>query len=191
MATYGRNFEVVATPRATGRLTGVTPTVGNKLPMGIPVEYDFAAALSALNLQPVKSSSADTAKAEGSGQGILLYEFAPAAFAGFDPLLQLYSDMDTVPLGANAQIIHGPTTRIILRNTSSTTFLNTRTYAARTMVAGLGGATPTIAAGDYLLPGTGNDTDGWWKETATAANGWLRVLAVDNSRAECVCEVLV
>lgn len=193
MASYGRNFEVVATPEANGRINGYTPTTGSPLPMGIPVEVDTAAAVNALRIQGIKVSASDTAKAQGSGQGVLLYEYAPAAFAGTDPEVTLYSDLDTVPVGSAAQVIHGPGDgiMIILRNTTTATFLNTRSYTGRTMVAGLGGATPTIAVGDYLLPGTGNDTSGWWKETATAANGWLRVVSVDNTRAECVCELLV
>jgi hypothetical protein len=163
--------------------------------MGIPVEVDTAAALNALNLQPLKVSAADTATLP-QGQGVLLYEYAPNAFAGVDPNLTLYSDLNTVPVGAAAQVIHGPSDgiHILLRNTSDSTFLNTRSYPGLTMVAGLGGATPTIAVGDYLTP-VGNTaqslTTGYWKETATVANGWLRVVSVDNARAECVAEILV
>lgn len=193
MANYGRNFEVVATPPARGRGNNSVPTTGDALPMGIPVEVDTAASVNTLGLQPVKVAAADTARSVGSGQGVLLFEYAPNAFAGDDPEITLYSDKDTVPVGAAVQVIHGAGSgiRILLRNTSETTFLNTRTYSARKMVAGLGGATPTIAVGDYLTPGTGNDTAGWWKETGTAANAWLRVVSVDNTREELVAELLV
>jgi hypothetical protein len=51
------------------------------------------------------------------------------------------------------------------------------------MVAGLG-ATPTVAIGDYLTPGAGDDVSGYWAETATAANGWLVVTKVDADRGE-------
>jgi hypothetical protein len=51
------------------------------------------------------------------------------------------------------------------------------------MVAGLG-ATPTVAVGDYLTPGTGNGTAGYWAETATEANAWLIVTAVNASTGE-------
>lgn len=193
MANYSRNFEVVATPPGRGRENGATPTTGSPLPMGIPIELDTSAAVNTLKLQPVKVSSADTARGVGSGQGILLYEYAPSAFAGTDPEITLYSDLDTVPLGAACQILHGAASgiKVVLRNTTTAVFLNTRSYTGRTMVTGLGGATPTIAVGDYLTPGAGNDTTGWWKETATAANAWLRVVSVDNTRAECECELLV
>lgn len=192
MASYGRNFEVVTVPDARHRTNHVTPTTGVNLPMGVPVDLDTAYAPNALSLQPIKLASADTA-ALPQGQGILLYEYAPNAFAGVDPNLTLYSDLDTVPLGAACQVIHGVSDgiQIILRNTSASTFLNTRTYTGRTMVAGLGGATPTIAVGDYLTPGVGNDSSGWWKETAVVANGWLRVVSVDNARSELVAEILV
>ena len=46
------------------------------------------------------------------------------------------------------------------------------------MVAGAG-ATPTVAVGDRLTPGTGNDSAGYWVETANAAEGWLVVTGFD------------
>ena len=51
------------------------------------------------------------------------------------------------------------------------------------MVAGLG-ATPTVVVGDYLRPGVGDDTSGYWTETATEADGWLVVTSVDATRQE-------
>jgi hypothetical protein len=57
------------------------------------------------------------------------------------------------------------------------------------MVAGLG-ATPTLQVGDYLTPGTGNDSAGYWAETASAANAWLVVTLVDSARQEVEAELL-
>jgi len=49
------------------------------------------------------------------------------------------------------------------------------------MVAGVSQATPSVAVGDYLTPGDGNDAAGYWKETSTAANGWWVVTSVDST----------
>ena len=49
------------------------------------------------------------------------------------------------------------------------------------MVAGVSLATPTVAVGNMLTPGTGDDTDGYWKETSDAAEAWLIVTSVDAS----------
>jgi hypothetical protein len=192
MGNYGRNFEVVTMPPAPSRQNYCAPTTGDPIPLGTPVEVNTAAAVNALNLQPIKKSAADEPRTN-QGQGVLLYEYAPAAFAGTDPNLTLYSDLDTAPLGAAVQVIHGGGIgiQILLRNTADSVFLENRTYTGRTMVAGLGGATPTIVVGDYLTPSGGDDTTGWWKETSTEANAWLRVVSVDNDRSELVAELLV
>ena len=80
--------------------------------------------------------------------------------------------------------MNGTDVKIVLRNTSDETFLQTRAYTGRVMVAGIGIATPTLAVGDYLTPGTGDDDNGYWAETATAANAWLVITKVDNDRGE-------
>ena len=56
------------------------------------------------------------------------------------------------------------------------------------MVAGVSIATPTVAVGNFLTPGTGNDTDGYWAETSDAAEAWLVVTAIDaaTDTVECV-----
>jgi hypothetical protein len=79
-------------------------------------------------------------------------------------------------------MVSGSEVKVVLRNTADRTFLNTRSYAGRVMVAGLG-ATPTLAVGDYLTPGTGDDDAGYWAE-GTAANGWLVITNVDAARGE-------
>jgi hypothetical protein len=120
--------------------------------------------------------------------GIALYEWAPAAFAGDDPNLVLYSDKGTVPRGHALQVISGDMIKPVFKNTTDKVYLHTRTYTGRTMVAGMG-ATPTLAVGDMLTPGTGNDTAGYWAETANAAEAWLIVENIDAARHEVECRL--
>lgn len=195
MASYGRNFDFRVPPRSgerAGRFvltdTGIT---GTTLPIGVPVVYDSAEGVdSALtDARSVKLATTEQAPQPGRS-GILVYEHAPAAFAGFDPFLTTHSDIDFAPVGKLVQVVSGDTVKVVLKNTSDRTFLNTRDYDGRKMVAGLGGATPTIVVGDYLTPGTGNDTSGYWAETADVTKAWLVVTAVDNDRAECEAQFL-
>jgi hypothetical protein len=133
----------------------------------------------------------DGAPPKNGHAGIALYEYGPAAFAGDDPILTTYSDKDTIPTGAAIQLVSGDKVKVVLRNTSNRTFLQSRTYVGRTMVAGLG-ATPTVGVGDYLEPfgATASDTNGYWKETATTANAWLVVTKVDSTRGEVEARML-
>lgn len=183
MSSYGRNFEFRVPPHSSNRSGRHYLVDTTALPIGAPVIVDTSEAENGLGLLPVtKATSAQAAPKPGEG-GIAVYEYGPAAFAGEDPFLTTYSDMDTVPGSAAVQVVNGPDVKVVLRNTAAETFLQTRAYAARTMVAGLG-ATLTLAVGDYLTPGTGNDTDGYWEETATASEAWLVITKVDNNRSE-------
>lgn len=187
MGTYGRNFEFRIPPRAERRHGRYSvPTTGTKIPMGAPVRATDDADPTALDLQPVTLLTSATPPVPGMC-GLVLFEHAPAAFAGVDPFLTTYSDLGDVPLGSAVQVIHGSEIKVVFKNTVENDFLDARTYAARTMVAGMG-ATPTIAVGDLLTPGPGNDTDGYWQRTAVAANGWLRVVHLDLVRLEVEAE---
>lgn len=182
MSSYGRNFEFRVPPEGADRSGRFALAVTQ--PIGVPVVRDSAASETALGLMPVKLATGDQAKPLPGLGGILVYEYGPAAFAGDDASLVLYSDKDTVPAGAAVQVISGSEVKVLLRNTTASTFLNTRAYTGRVMVDGIGIATPTVAVGDGLTPGVGNGTSGYWAETATAANKWLIVTKVDNDRAE-------
>jgi hypothetical protein len=121
--------------------------------------------------------------------GIVLYEWAPAAFAGDDPYLVTFADKDKVPRGNACQVISGDPIKVVFTNTpTDRLFLHTRHYAGRTMVAGMG-ATPTLAPGDMLTPGAGDDSGGYWAETAVEADAWLIVETVDAARGEVECRV--
>lgn len=183
MSTYGRNFEFRTPPISRDRggryyLDSATPVA-----IGAPVKVDVSGDANDLDLLPViLATGAQAIPASGMG-GVLVYEYGPAAWAGDDPFLTTYSDKDSAPAGAAVQVVSGKNVKVVLRNTEDSTFLAGRDYAGVTFVAGLG-ATPTVAVGDYLTPGVGDGTSGYWAETGTAANGWLVVTKVDTDRGE-------
>lgn len=187
--SYGRNFEFRVPPHGGQRGARYALADGvTGLPIGAAVaatgsEDDHGRLLVEL--------AADGAAPVAGINGIAVYEHGPAAFAGDDPILTTYSDKDTVPADAAVQVVSGDTVKVVLRNTADRTFLNTRSYEGRTMVAGLG-ATPTVAIGDYLEPygASASDTNGYWKETATASNAWLVVTHVDSARNELEARML-
>ena len=184
MSTYGRNFEFRVPPVHGQRQSRFYASTA--IPIGAPV--GSTTTFDTLNRQELELETGAVAPVSGK-HGILVYEFAPAAFAGDDAMLTTYSDKDTAPAGAAVQLVSGDEVKVVLRNTADRTFLNTRAYAGKTYVAGLG-ATPTLAVGDYLTPGTGDDTDGYWAETASATDAWLLITAVDVDRGEVEARML-
>jgi len=193
MSNYGRNFEFRTPPQSSQR-SGRHFLDQAAVPIGAPVEYATTGTLgvaNALGLEPVvlADSTPATERPLAGEAGIAVYEYGPAAFAGNDPFLTTYSDLDVVPAGAAVQVVSGNDVKVVLRNTDDETFLNTRDYTGRVMVAG-SPATVSLIVGDYLIPGTGNDTDGYWTETAaTQANAWLVVTKVDADRQEFECRL--
>lgn len=182
MGTYGRNFEFRVPPQSGQRAGRYSvPTTGTTIPIGAPIKATAGAAATSLGMAPCTLATGATVPVSGI-HGIAVYEWGPAAFAGNDPFLTTYSDKDFVPLGAAVQLVSGPDVKVVFKNTVANTFLTVRAYTGRVMVAGMG-ATPTIAVGDFLTPGTGDDTAGYWAE-GTAANGWLVVVGVDTVRSE-------
>jgi hypothetical protein len=188
MTTYGRNFGFRIPPDNEyrfGRFT--TPGIGSPIPLGAPVVADTVAGLDPLGLQIVKLVTGATPPTGLSG--VVVYEYAPAAFAGFDPMLTTYSDLGTAPLGKAVQVISGSFCKLWLANTVAEVFLGTRNYPGRTMVNGLG-ATPTVAVGNYLIPGNGDDVNGYWVSSASATNAWMIITNVDTVRAEVEARML-
>ncbi len=188
--SYGRNFEF-RVPPVGGQRGGryATPAAGLgggvEFPIGVPVRATTTH--NTLGLQEVAIGSNATPPKPGKN-GILVFEHLD--FAGSDPLLTTASDRDTAPNGKAVQVVSGSEVKVVLRNTSDRTFLQTRDYAGRIMVAGLG-ATPTVAVGDYLEPHSSpSDDNGYWVETGTAANAWLVVTAVDTARGEVEARML-
>ncbi len=190
MGSYGRNFGFRIVPESENRPGRFSvPTTGTKIPIGAPIVTNGPAGTDTAGRQIVALAAAGTLARKGQ-TGILVYEYGPDAYAGFDPQLTTYSDMGDAPLGAAVQMVSGPNVKIVLKNTPEETFLVTRTYAARKMVEELTadkGTTPsTVVVGDYLIPGTGNTTTGFWKVGGGGAtpNGWLVVTKVDDARGE-------
>lgn len=159
---------------------------GTDQPIGAPVEYSGGVDTSAFGHGVIGVQLATGAQPPNMGtDGILIYEHAPAAFAGYDDALTNYSDLSTAPAGKLVQVINGTETKVVLTTTVASTFLQTRAYTGRVMVAGMGGATSGDAeVGTKLTPGNGSDTAGYWQTTATAANGWLVVTAADETNLE-------
>jgi hypothetical protein len=191
MTTYGRNFGFRIAPQTENRFGRFsTPAAGNPIPIGVPVMADTGAGIDPLGNQILRVAPAGTLTTATAMAGILVYEYAPAAFAGFDPLLTTYSDLGVVPLGKAAQVIAGsPSVKFWLANTVAASFLGSRNYAGRTMVPGIG-ATPTVQVGNFLIPGTGDDVNGWWNSTATQAGAWAVITSVDTVRAEVEARIL-
>lgn len=172
-----RNFEFRVSPLG-GQRGGRYVLGGAARPIGVPVKTDGTN--DGLGRATVVLATGNQV-APKSGQGGVLY-YQDERYVGVDQMLTTYSDMDTAPLGAAVQVVSGDTVKVALTNTSATTFLNRTGYPTpRVMVAGVSISTPTVAVGDFLTPGTGNDTDGYWAETATAANAWLVVTSVNST----------
>lgn len=181
MGTYGRNFEFRVVPEGgqRGGRYRIPADAAAAIPLGSPVEVIDGEDVDALGQLPVQLATGATVPVKGR-HGILVFEHAPNAYAGFDRDLTTYSDLDTAPVGQAVQVVSGDMVKVVLRNTEDRLFFNTRSYNGRNMVAGLG-ATPTLVSGDYLTPGTGDDDAGYWAE-GTAANAWLVVESVDAAR---------
>ncbi len=187
MSEYGRNFEFRVSPQPnyrSGRYKNSTVAI----PIGVPVAVADGATRDANGR--LTFALATGAQAPEIGQcGIAVYEYAWEAFEGRDPNLTTSSDLDTVPANEPCQLVNGTDVVVVLRNTVAGLQLG-RSYPGRIMTAGVSLATPTVVVGDLLTPGVGNDTDGYWAETGTAANGWLRVIGVDTTRAEVTARML-
>lgn len=182
MSNYGRNFEFRIAPQRGQRNGRYVNDSAAAIPLGTPVAVtsDPPDALGREGVEPVTGA---TQPKRGTHGIILVEHIPPTGMAGSDPFLTTYSDIDTAPVGEQVMLVSGDEVKVVLRNTEARTFLNTRDYPGRVMVAGIG-ATPTLEVGDYLTPGVGDDTDGYWAETATEAEAWLVVTAVDLDRGE-------
>lgn len=181
MASYGRNFEF-RVPPVHGERGGRYILGGSTaLPIGAPVKVADGATPSTSYTEALTVGLATGAQAPKKGLcGILVYEVDPGSgLGGYDPVTTTYSDYDTAPVGKLVQVVSGTQTKVVLRNTEDRTFMETTTYAGRLMVP-----VASLVVGDYLTPGTGNDSAGYWVENATASNAWLIVTSVNTDRGE-------
>lgn len=172
-----RNFEFRVSPRSGQRGGRYVLAGATALTSGVPVLV--GSGNDGLGRQNVTLATTSQAIPKSGAGGILVFE--NINFDGVDPVINTYSDVDTASVGDAVQVVSGKGVKIALTNTTATSFLTRTSYpTARIMVAGAG-ATPTVAVGNFLTPGVGNDTDGYWTETATDANAWLVVTSVDST----------
>jgi hypothetical protein len=187
MGTYGRNFDFRIVPTEEQRhgryiLSGTTD-----VPIGAPLKVAAAASPDTAFSGALPALLATGAQAPKRGMaGIGVYEHIE--YRGVDPLLTTFSDLDMIPHGRMFQLVSGAGIKVVFHNTLDRSYLGLRDYQGRIIVAGMG-ATPTVTVGDYLTPGTGDDDNGYWAETGTAANGWLVVTLVDSVKGEVEAEL--
>lgn len=187
MSNYGRNFEFRIAPERGQRNGRYVNNSGSAIVLGAPVAGQGT--FDGLEQEEVALVTGATEPEKGR-HGICIVEHnAATGWAGVDPFLTNQADIDTAPEGDQVILVSGETVKVVLRNTEDRTFLNTRDYDGRTMVAGLG-ATPTLEVGDFLTPGTGNDDDGYWAETSTASEAWMVITHVDTDRNEVEARLL-
>lgn len=189
MGSYGRNVDFRVTPLEMQRRGRIILDEGNAVAIGAPFTIADDAPTDPLWTDALPATLATGAQAPRRGLcGIGIYEHLD--FNQVDPQWIQYSDIDTIPNGRMFQLVSGVGVKVVFKNTADRTFMSgpfARDYQGRIMVAGMG-ATPTVGVGDWLTPGTGDDDNGYWAATATAANGWLRVTNVDALRQEVEAE---
>jgi hypothetical protein len=187
MGSYGRNFDFRVVPLEAQRRGRIVLDQGTDVPVGAPLVIAPGATpnVSYTDALPATLATGGQVPVHGFA-GIGVYEWID--YNQVDPLYITYSDRgDLIPDGKLCQLVAGLNIKVVFKNTSDRTFLNTRDYDGRIMVAGMG-ATPTVAIGDYLTPGVGDDTNGYWAVTQTANEGWLVVTNVDAARQEVEAE---
>lgn len=114
--------------------------------------------------------------------GLLVYEHIQ--YQGVDTALTTSNDppFNKAPKGRYAQVLRGPGTKVWFKNTTTKTLYDGREQTGVTMFAG-GGATPTVAVGDYLRPAA----NGTWQEGGDAQTAWMQVeqISEDGNLIEC------
>lgn len=180
-----RNFGFRVPPEASSRKGRFILGGSTDRPIGAPVKIVVpqTAVTNSTDALTATLATAEQAPVQGLC-GILVYEYDAAAYAGHDPVLTTYADLDVAPVGKMVQVVSGTDVKVWFKNTFARTFDHVRTYPGRLMVAGVSIATPTVKIGDLLSPGVGDDTSGYWAETSTASNAWLRVTDVQGDLVE-------
>lgn len=189
MSNYGRYFEFRNAPTPENRY-GRALSPNAVIPIGAPVEMGTDAPnADGRNVYALRTG-AQTGRPLPVKHGIAIFEHAYNAYAGFDTELTVPSDFSDIPANSPIQVVHGTNVKVVLRNIDEdTVFLTQRTYDdARTFVA------PTdlssLAVGNFLVPGTGNGTAGYWAEGGDAETAWLQITSVDTVRGEVEAQML-
>lgn len=188
MGSYGKNFEFRIIPETENRLARYVSPAAGTFVMGQGVQG--TSTVDALGRNEFAAASTATPPIKGRS-GIVIYEHGDGAtWAGDDPNLTTYSDKSTIPHSKSCQVISGPNVKVVFRNTEDETFLQTRDYDGRNMVAETG-ATPHVSIGDYLEPhASPSDSNGYWRVTTTRANAWFVVVGRDTTRQEVEAQFL-
>ena len=175
--SYGRNFEMRVSPQIANR--SARNYADAEFLIGAPVLTAAAATpeVDASGRSKAELATGATATPRPGEGGVAVFEdHGIAGVPGFDPWLTTASDLNFVPAGASVQVVNGGYVKFVLRNTPGFS-LGGRAYEAQNMidpaVAG------SIAVGDTLTPGTGDNADGYWTTTATASEAWLVVTNVE------------
>jgi hypothetical protein len=185
MGSYGRNFDFRIVPDEGDRRGRFHLNDTADMAIGAPFFVAPGTVPDDLWTDSLPAKLATGAQAPSRGLcGVGIYEWID--LNQLDPEYFTYSDRDKIPNKRQFQLISGPGIKVVFRNTANRTFMGTRSYPGRVMVAGMG-ETPTVNVGDYLSPGVGNDASGYWA-TSTSANGWLHVTNVDPQRQEVEAE---
>ena len=176
--SYTRNF-------GFRDFTGIIRDGRNKVPATGLVAPDNAGFLigTAVSVDPANPGylvRPAAAAAPTALSGIVIYEHIQ--FQGVDPFLTTQYDppFQVAPLGRYAQMIKGRGVKVWFKNTLDKPLYDGRIQAGVSLVSGLGGATPTIAVGQYLTPAA----NGLWA-VGNATNGWLQVEYVNNTTGLC------
>lgn len=177
MGTYGRFGDFLQSPRPEDRLGRFVNGSGVAIPMFAPVKVIPGSHIDGNGQRPLELATGAQAPVKAEC-GIAIYENPTPDIAGLDPVLSRGDDLDYVPINAACQLVSGSYVRLRLINAGDYDLYGQRTYPGRLMVAGLVNPGGTITEGDMLTPGVGTDADGYWAETATAAEAWLRVTGV-------------
>jgi hypothetical protein len=178
MASYGKNFDFRVPPQhgQRGGRYAIPADAENDIAIGAPVKWtgdetDLNGCL------PVDLATGGSAPIKGQC-GVLVFE--ADNLAGLDPLLNSASDLGVAPRGKLVQVVSGDAVKVVFKNTEDHKFLTVRDYKGKTMVADA----ENISVGDYLEPGVGTDTGGYWAVTSSAEDAWLVVEGVDATRGE-------
>lgn len=178
MSNYGRNIEFRIFPQRGQRNGRYVNATGAPILLGAPCVG--TGVIDELDQEEVEPVTAAVAPEVGRHGIILVNHTGVSGMQGRDPFLSGVSDAQHALPGQQVMLVSGSEVKVVLRNTVDHTFLQTRNYEGRTMVAGL----EALTVGDYLAPGPGTDDGGYWAAAVDATTGWLVVTNVDEARAE-------
>lgn len=173
--SYSRNFGMRSFENVVRKARFKTPATGQPFKIGTAVVVDPD--------NEGRMKAVTTATAPTALSGLVVFEHIQ--FQGVDTTLVTNHDtpFDLVPQNRHAQIMSGKGAKVWFKNTADAVLYDGRVRSGSTMVAGLGGATPSLEVGDYLTP----SADGWAAGTAT--NGWLQVEQVNHAAGLVECRV--